>query len=149
MDWAAVCERIALPYAGLSDGAGHTLRGAHALPPDAPVPPCAIVVLRGLDAIEVYAGWMTGTALVDALVLLDPSADVPRRMAALLRWTGPAATCGLAHVQIDDLDGVSGCVPGSAEVSLAGDSPDYGGMPFDMVRVPYRVSFRQRVAVAP
>lgn len=149
MDWGAVCDAIAAPYGGLSDGAGTTLRSAEALPPDAPTPPCAVAVFRSVNDVVVMSGWMTGTATVDLMVLLAPEADVPRRMAALLRYMTPALSCGLAHVQIGMLPEVSSCVPTSATASLAGDSPDYAGMPFDMILLPYLVTFRTRAAVAP
>jgi hypothetical protein len=150
MDWPAVAATIATAYAGLSDGAGATLRASHDVPPDSIVAPCAVTILRTFDGVEVQAnGWVTGTAVFDVLILLDPSADVPRRYAALLRWVTPAMVATLAHVQIGLPGSVSGAVPGNTVVSLAGDNPTYDGMPYDLVQVPIRVGFRDRETMAP
>jgi hypothetical protein len=147
MDWPAVSASLASAYTGLSDGAGNTLRASHDKLPDGIVAPCAVVVLHSFDDVTIYAGWMTGVAVFDVLILLEPMADLPRRYAALLRWVTPAMLATLPHVQLGLPANVSQAVPGSVEVSPAGDSPDYAGLPYDLVRVSIRVSFRDQVTV--
>lgn len=149
MDWQAVGTAIAAAYTGLSDGAGNTLRASHAAPPDAPTAPCAVVILRGFDSWERQNHWITGIALYDVLILLAPTADVPRRYAAMLRWITPAAAALSSGIQLGMAGEVSGALVGSIAPSLAGDSPDYAGLPFDSLRVPVRVGFRFLDQVTP
>ena len=147
MDWPAVTTTIAGRYEGLSDGAGHTLRASHDVLPDGIVAPCAVTILRRFEGVEVYAGWMIGTAVYDVLVLLDPSTDLPRRTAALLRWVAPSVIATLGAVQLALPGNVSGAVPGATVVSLGGDDEVYAGLPYDLIRVPILVSFREQVTV--
>jgi hypothetical protein len=148
IDWPAVTTTIAGRYDTLSDGAGHTLRASHDVPPDGIVCPCAVTILRSLRDVEVYAGWITGTAVYDVMVLLDPLPDVPRRTAALLRWVGPATIATLGAVQLSLPANISAAVPSGTAVELAGESDVYAGMPYDMVRVSLDVRFRAQVTVA-
>lgn len=148
MDWPAVTTTLAGRYDALSDGAGHTLRASHATLPDAIVAPCAVTILRSLRDVAVYAGWMTGTAVYDVIVLLDPVPDMPRRTAALLRWVSPATIATLGAVQLALPANISGAVPDGTAVEMAGESDVYAGMPYDLVRVTINVAFRERVTVA-
>jgi hypothetical protein len=147
IDWTAVTATIAGRYTGLADTGGKTLRASHDVLPDGIAAPCAVTIFRGLRDVEVYAGWMTGTANVDVLILLDPIADLPRRTAAVLAWVGPAALALLGNVQLSLPANVSSAVPTDAVVEMAGESDVYAGLPYDLVRVPVAVTFRQQVTV--
>lgn len=147
MDWPAVTTTIAGRYTGLSNGS-KTLRASHSVLSDAIVAPCAVAIFRGLRDVAVFAGWMTGTAMVDVLILVDPVADLPRRTAAILAWVSPAVIAMLGNVQVSLPANVSSAVPSEAVVEMAGDSEVYAGLPYDMVRIPIVVSFREQVTVA-
>jgi hypothetical protein len=148
IDWPALTATIAGRYTGLADTAGNTLRASHDVLPDAIVAPCAVSIFRGLQEVAVYAGWMTGKATVDVLILVEPIADLPRRTAAILAWVGPAVVATLGNVQLSLPANVASAVPGEAVVEMAGESEVYAGLAYDMVRVPITVEFRQQVAVA-
>lgn len=148
MDWPAITASIAARYTALPDGAGHTLRASHDVLPDGIVAPCAVTILRRFEGVEVMAGWLTGTAVFDVMILLDPSADLPRRTAALLRWVSPATIATLGAVQLGLPANIAGAVPGATAVEFAGESEVYAGMPYDMVRVSIVVPWREQVTVA-
>ena len=151
MDWTALTEALAAKYEGLANAdASETLRASHATTPDAPVAPCAVTVLAGLgDIAPEGPGWLTGFANVDVMILLAPVPDVPRRYAAMLRWVGPATTAAMSGVMLGMTSSVAGAVPVDVEVALAGDSEVYAGLPWDLVRVRYRIPYRDRVTVTP
>ena len=147
MDWPTTQASIAAAFTGLSDGAGTTLRASHAQPPDAIVTPCAVTILRGFEGVSIAGSRVTGRAKFDVLVLLDPTPDVPRRYAAMLRFTGPALVAILAHMQLGNTAEIASVLPVSASPDLAGDSPDYAGLPYDLVRVALEVEFAYTVSV--
>ena len=142
---------LAACYAGLANAdASDTLRSASGAMDVPLATPCAVVLLANLAGVGPEGStWLTGTAEVDALVMLDPSADLPRRYAAMLRWLGPALTATMPGVQLGLHANISGAVPSAVEVALAGDSAVYAGLPYDLVRVRYSIPFRDRVTVLP
>lgn len=151
IDWTARTAALAALYDGLSSADGSvTLRASHAAAPDSIAAPCAVTLVAGFSALSFEgSAWLTGTADIDVLVLLEPSADVPRRYAALLKWVQPAMTAAVGAVRLGDPSGIAAAVPVSSEFALAGDSEVYAGMPWDMVRVRYQVPFRERVVMVP
>lgn len=149
MDWVVVAQSLAAPLEGLSDGAGTTLRAAHAMPPDDVVPPCAVSVMRGFSDTTRAYGWASGTANFDVLVLLAPTGDLARRATALLRWITPVSAAISAHIQLGDYAHISGAIVGNVQVELAGQADDYAGLPYDMLRVPVGVQFREQEVMAP
>ena len=150
MDWTALTANLAGKYTGLANSdASETLRTSHATPPDNVICPCAITLLAGMANVSTHASWITGTAQVDVMVLLEPAGDVPRRYAALLRWVGPALTAAMAGNTLGMSGDIAGSVPVDIDVALAGESEVYAGMPWDMVRVRYDVPWRQQTAVTP
>ena len=151
MDWPELATALAGKYTGLANSdASATLRASYDAAPDVPVAPCAITILAGLRNVQPEgATWLTGVAMLDVLLLLDPAADVPRRYAALLRWVGPALTAAMSGVQLGMYNSIAGALPEDVEIALAGESEVYAGLPWDMVRVRYGVPFRDRVTVTP
>lgn len=149
MDYPALVTALAATYTGLANvDSSDTLRASYDVAPDAPVVPCAITLLAGLENVEAQGmTYLVGDAMLDVLVLLEPSADVPRRNSALLRWVSPALTAALSSVQLGMTGSIAGAVPVDLEVSLAGESEVYAGLPWDSVRVRYRVPFLHRVEI--
>ncbi len=151
MDWSALTAALAAKYTDLANAdASDTLRESYDVAQDDPITPCALTLMAGLaDVGPEGPGWLTGKANVDVLILLEPKADVPHRYAALLRWLGPATTAAMSGVMLGMTSSVAGAVPVDVEVALAGDSEVYAGLPWDMVRVRYRIPYRDRVTVTP
>lgn len=150
MDWPTLTANLAGKYTNLANSdSSDTLRASHANAPDNIVCPCAVTLLAGMANVSTHASWITGTAQVDVLVLLDPSGDVPRRYAALLKWIGPAITAAMSGNTLAMPDDIAGSIPADVDVALAGESEVYAGMPWDMVRIRYDIPWRQQTSVTP
>lgn len=151
LDLMAACTALAGKYQGLANSDGSSaLRQSYEAPPSDPAFPCAWTVIADISDIEAAGGTgLTGTAAIDVLILLEPSADVQRRYADLSRWVMPALRAALTGNTLGQADALAGAVPRRVEVALAGESDVYDGLQLDMVRVRYEVDFRLQRSVTP